>query len=420
MSKREEFIAIINAISTASTSITEEQRKGFLRLAVQQHGLTVDEATDVLNASGLTIGEQVDYFEVLGLSISDIENRSESAIANRVEAAHKELYTASLRAGGRPRPDGRTEDQWRTLLNQARDTLKNPQKRQAYFSTLQDKKHFIGKKMRPPNLDNMVLIPAGEFEMGSNDEEAFGDEYPIHTVFLDAFYIDKYPVTNAEYKIFLDENPQWCPDDIPKKYCDVDYLMHWQGGSYKENEADHPVINVSWYAANAYAQWLGKRLPTEAEWEKAARGGVKGRKYPWGDIADPSKANYDWNIGGTTPVGEYPPNGYDLFDMCGNVWEWCLDAYHKGFAMSSSPRNPISGANTIEWIAHHFLDVESNRVMRGGSWRIPASLIRIANRNAESPSFSLNVIGFRCVSAGPSQEMLPTHPFGLQPNHIDS
>ena len=413
MSKREEFIEIINALRTASSSITDEQRKGFIRLGVQQYDLSADEATEIINSSGLTIGEQVNYIETLGLSITDLENRSELDIVNLIEASHKKLYSASLTAGGRPRSDGRTEEQWRTVLNQARDTLLEPKNRQTYLSTLRYKKGHIHKVENPPNLDNMALITTGEFEMGGNDEEAFGDEHPIHTVFLDAFYIDKYPVTNAQYKLFVDDNPQWSIHNIPDKYCDVDYLRHWQGNTHKNTEADYPVINVSWFAAMAYAQWVGKRLPTEAEWEKAARGGLSGNKFPWGNVADPSKANYDWNMGGTTQVGEYPPNGYDLYDMCGNVWEWCLDAYHKDTAMSSSPQNPISGANSIEWIVHHYLDVESNRVLRGGSWRIPAWLVRIANRNAESPTFCMNVIGFRCVWGNPSYNTSQTQSIGI-------
>ena len=209
MSKREEFIAFINAFKTASPTITNEQRKGFLRMAVQQHGLAVNEATEILDASGLVIGEGESYFEVLSLSISDIKNQSESVIVDRVAAAHKELYTASLRAGGRPRADGRTEEQWRRILNQARDTLTDPQKRLAHLATLQyeDSYSSIQKETTSADIKNMVLIPAGEFEMGSNDEEAFSDEHPRHNVFLDAYYIDKYPVTNAQYKIFIDEKP---------------------------------------------------------------------------------------------------------------------------------------------------------------------------------------------------------------------
>lgn len=420
MSKHEEYIAFINALRTASPTITDEQRKGFVRLGVQEYGLTVDEAMDILSKSGIHIGEQVDYFKVLGLSRSEFENRSETEVIHCIESAHKKLYSESLKAGGRPRTDGKTEEQWRILLNKARDSLKDPKRRLDHLSMIQQETLSIEKKLKSPNLDNMALIPAGEFQMGSNDAEAYGDEHPIHAVFLDAFYIDKHPVTNGKYKKFVDENPQWSKQDIPDKFGDVDYLKHWRGNSFPINQAEHPVINVSWYAAMAYAQWVGKRLPTEAEWEKAARGGVSGNKYPWGEIADPSMANYDWNIGETTAVGQYPPNEFDLYDMCGNVWEWCLDAYHDSFAMGSTPRNPIVGANTIGWIENHFLDVETNRVLRGGSWRIPASFVRIANRNAESPSFSLNVIGFRCVWSVPSGHKAENQSAGIQSNHTDS
>ncbi len=420
MSKREEYITFISALRTASPTITDEQRKGFVRLGVQEYGLTVDEAIDILNSSGIQVGEQVDYFQVLGLSISELENLSEVEIVHRVEAAHRTLYAESLKAGGRPRADGKTEEQWRTLLNQARDSLIDPKRRLGHLSSIQQETVSIEKTLRTPKLDNMALIPAGEFQMGSADDEAYGDEHPIHSVYLDAFYIDKYPVTNSQYKAFVDENPEWNRHNIPHEYSDVDYLKHWKANSFRDSQAEHPVVNVSWYAAMAYAQWIGKRLPTEAEWEKAARGGVSGNKYTWGDDADPSMANYDWNIGETTPVRQYPPNRYDLYDMCGNVWEWCLDAYHDGFAMGSSPRNPIVGANSIEWVENHFLDVETNRVLRGGSWRIPASLVRIANRNAESPSFSLNVIGFRCVWSVLSGHGAERHPAGIQSNTTNS
>ena len=402
MSKREEYIVFVSALRTASPTITDEQRKGFVRLGVQEYGLTVDEAVDILNLSGIQVGEQVDYFQVLGLSISEFEDRSEAEIVNHVETAHNKLYSESLKAGGRPRADGKTEEQWRTLLNQARDSLIDPKRRLGHLSTIQQVTVSIDKTLRTPILDNMALIPAGEFQMGSADDEAYGDEHPIHSVYLDAFYIDKYPVTNSLYKAFVDENPEWSRENIPHEFSDVDYLKHWRANSFLVSQAEHPVVNVSWYAAMAFAKWTGKRLPTEAEWEKAARGGVSGNKYTWGDDTDPSMANYDWNIGETTPVRQYPSNGYDLYDMCGNVWEWCLDAYHDSFAMGSSHRNPIVGASSIEWVEDHFLDVETNRVLRGGSWRIPASLVRIANRNAESPSFSLNVIGFRCVCSVPS------------------
>ena len=137
MSKRDEFIAIVNAFKAASPAITDAQRKGLLRQAKQQYGLSFEDARQILKASGLVVGDVVNYFEVLGLSIDELQNETESVIATRVDAAHKELYSASLRAGGLPRPDGKTQEQWRTLLNQARDTLKEPQKRREHIATLQ-------------------------------------------------------------------------------------------------------------------------------------------------------------------------------------------------------------------------------------------------------------------------------------------
>ena len=132
----------------------------------------------------------------------------------------------------------------------------------------------------------MVLIPAGEFLMGSDDDEADYGEKPVHSVYVDAFYMDKYLVTNARYKVFVDANPQWRKDLIPDAYHNGSYLHFWNSGSYPDGEGNHPVTWVSWYAAMAYAHWAGKRLPTEAEWEKAARGGLVGMKYPWGNTID--------------------------------------------------------------------------------------------------------------------------------------
>ena len=137
MSKRDEFIAIVNTFKAASPAITDEQRKGLLRQARQQYGLSFEEARQILKASGLVVGDVVNYFEVLGLSVDELQNETESAIATRVDIAHKELYSASLRAGGLPRPDGKTQEQWRTVLNQARDILKDPQQRREHLATLQ-------------------------------------------------------------------------------------------------------------------------------------------------------------------------------------------------------------------------------------------------------------------------------------------
>ena len=452
MQERDTFIAFINQLKAVSPTITDEQRKGFLRLAVQQHGLTVDEATEILNGAGLSIGERIDYLAIFGFSIDEIEELDELSIVNHVEVAHKKLYTASLRAGGRPRADGRTEEQWRTVLNQARDTLIDPQKRNAYLETfLSEGDRFeipaddspqentetqstepdtatpaILEEDTPPaqqNVqtaipesiqlivdapDNMTLIPAGEFRMGSNDEEANDDEQPVQNVFLDAFLMDKYPVTNAEFKEFVDENPQWrkpvkwyelgkiAAAYIPNEYHDGYYLHHWHRNNYLEELANHPVVHISWYAAVAYSQWIGKRLPTEAEWEKAARGGLVSKKYPWGDLIDSTMANFGNNSGSTTDVGKYIPNGYDVFDITGNVSEWCLDEYDRECYKLSDKHNPVSGGS-IENIVKDFTISKASRVIRGGSWYSAEHNARVSNRDGLTPWITNRIVGFRCV-----------------------
>ena len=243
---------------------------------------------------------------------------------------------------------------------------------------------------------DMMFIPAGEFEMGSNDKDAEDDEKPRHTVYLDAFHIDRYEVTNAQYKKFVEANPEWQKDRIPKKYHDGDYLKHWNGNNYPKGKNDHPVVYVSWYAAMAYAEWSGKRLPTEAEWEKAARGDRFGREYAWGDSLDPDKANYGENIGDTTPVGTYDMNGYGLYDMTGNVWEWCLDEYDADFYAISPGHNPLVGG-TVDNILSDFTNVKSARVLRSGSWASNAKFVRVSDRTRFTPRITNNARGFRCV-----------------------
>ncbi len=246
----------------------------------------------------------------------------------------------------------------------------------------------------------MVLIPAGEFQMGSTDN---ADEKPVHTVYTDAFYMDKYEVTNAQYKVFIDANPQWRKDRIPTKYHDGDYLKHWNGNNYPSGKGNHPVNYVSWYGAMAYAKWAGKRLPTEAEWEKAARGGLVSKKYPWGNDIDPTKANYDKNVGNTRFVGWYGANDYGLYDMAGNVLEWCLDRYDENFYGTASRQNPIAGGN-IKGITGNFLNSTATRVLRGGSWSVLAQNVRVADRTKGNPTLSYFGLGFRCVRAVPQSD----------------
>ena len=168
------------------------------------------------------------------------------------------------------------------------------------------------------------------------------------------------------------------------------------GYNYPVSEANHPVVHISWYAAMAYAQWVGKRLPTEAEWEKAARGGLSGQKYTCGNSTDNSKANYDRNVGKTTPVGKYPANGYNLYDMAGNVWEWCLDEWDDGFYEFSPTTNPFSGKSIRSMIDNYTYSNELH-VLRGGSWYNTVQNVQVAKRSGAPPTYANSSIGFRCV-----------------------
>lgn len=252
----------------------------------------------------------------------------------------------------------------------------------------------VPKPATPSAPVNMVLIPAGEFQMGSSESD---DEKPVHTVYIDAFYIDKYEVTNAQYRVFLQANPQWQKGRIASKYHDGDYLKHWNDNNYPNGKANHPVTFVSWYAAMAYAKWAGKRLPTEAEWEKAARGRLISKKYPWGNNIDSTRANYNKQVGDTTLVGRYSPNDYGLYDMAGNVLEWCLDTYNTDFYVSSSRKNPISGGSVLRKTVNFSKISTEPRVLRGGSWSTLSQSLRVADRTKGLPTLSYFGAGFRCV-----------------------
>ncbi len=283
----------------------------------------------------------------------------------------------------------------------------------------------------------MILIPAGEFKMGTDASEIpqliqwakqwfsnakadwFEDETPRHTVYLDALYIDKYEVTNAQYAKFLNaygKNVDAVGHEllmINSGYC----LIKKVRNTYKPNAGyeDHPVIEVTWYGAATYAQFYGKRLPTEAEWEKAARGGLAGKRYPWGDSKpDGSNVNFadkNTNFHGsditindgyerTAPVGSYQPNGYGLYDMAGNVYEWCADEVDKNYYSKSPKNNPKGPGVPIMFKNDDFtnLDKSSLCVLRGGSWRFNPYNLRCADRDYLVPTRTFNYVGFRCSS----------------------
>jgi formylglycine-generating enzyme required for sulfatase activity len=229
----------------------------------------------------------------------------------------------------------------------------------------------------------MVLVPAGEFIMGSDVSRE--DEKPAHKVYLDNYYIDIYKVTNAAYKLCVDEKA--CKPPIflnsylrPVYYGDTRYDYY-------------PVMAVDWYMAKTYCEWRGARLPTEAEWEKAARG-TDGRSYPWGEDIDQTRANYNNNddpkfVGDTSKVGSYP-NGaspYGVYDMAGNIWDWTADLYNEKYYASlpkviANPLGPATG---------------NYRVIRGGSWSSGASSLRSSRRSWNDPTNANIYIGFRCA-----------------------
>ena len=209
--------------------------------------------------------------------------------------------------------------------------------------------------------ENMVLIPA------ENE--------------IKEFYIDKYEITNAEYKDFIDANPLWQKENALKSIVGDTYLWGWNGNMYPKGRANHPVVNISWFAAKAYAEWVGKDLPTQEQWELAARATAKNKKYAWGDTDPKNKANYDrytpkvsFRKPPTKVVGSYLPNEYGIYDMTGNIAEWCLDR----------------------------LDVDDihgrYHILRGGSWFHTAEELELSRISQHPSNDGMASVGFRCVS----------------------
>jgi len=301
--------------------------------------------------------------------------------------------------------------------------------------------------------DDMAYIPGGTFQMGDSLNEGDSDGRPVHTVTLDPFYMNKYEVTNQQYCDYLNSAKSQGSITVTSgvvykagsgtsyPYCDTStssssgqiaytggvFSVRSKGGRSMVND---PMVDVSWYGAAAYCNWRsqqggkeqcynlatwncdfskhGYRLPTEAEWERAARGGLAAKRFPWGDTISHSQANYgsdrdphypydvsptegyhpDWDdvYPYTSPGGSFAANNYDLYDMAGNVEEWCNDWYSSTYYSSSPTNNPSGPAGPL-----------SSRVLRGGSWIYNAHACRVAYRHYGTPGYRDNNSGFRCV-----------------------
>lgn len=254
---------------------------------------------------------------------------------------------------------------------------------------------FLSGCQRAP--EGMVLVPAGEFLMGSDEEDTegtgleygivkpwFEDEHPQRRMTLPAYYIDQFEVTNEQYAAYAAQTNR------PPS--------HWPNGRHPEGQQRYPINRVTWEEANAYCAWLGKALPTEAQWEKAARG-ADGRTYPWGNEFDQDKANVGGRQGGTRPVGSYEAgkSPYGLYDMTGNLWEWTADWYelypghqsdHEFFEKKLGRTYKVIRGLSWSPIGHYA--VEDMLVIMGHYARVPYRLFYY-------PNDSLDDLGFRCV-----------------------
>jgi formylglycine-generating enzyme required for sulfatase activity len=313
---------------------------------------------------------------------------------------------------------------------------------------------------QPPKsaVDGMVLIPSGVYDMGGDNEQASRNEYPKHQVIIESFLMDESEVTNEEFSSFVketgyitiaeqpinwDELKEQLAPGTPKPpdsvlmpgalvftapdrvngYTDVSQWWQWQIGANWRHPTgpnsdishimNHPVVQIAWKDAKAYADWAGKRLPTESEWEWAARGGLINMIYPWGNESVNSgqaKANYFQGLfpvsntaldgyTGTAPVRSYEPNGYGLYDMAGNVWEWCADWYDVGFYAT---KKNAHGNLMPQRAFNPELPYEDEKVIRGGSFLCNddyCSGYRNARRMGSATDTGLNHTGFRCVKS---------------------
>ncbi|GAB4348178.1 MAG: formylglycine-generating enzyme family protein [Candidatus Abyssubacteria bacterium] len=269
------------------------------------------------------------------------------------------------------------------------------------FSAVSCQSSGVERHARAPLDEKMVYIPQGTFLMGSPDGKGEDNERPQHTVSVSGFWIDACEVTNRKFQEFIDatgyvtdaekRGKGWIWDQQWKEMPGADWRHPKGPASSIETLMDHPVVQVSWNDALAYCDWAGKRLPTEAEWEYACRCGTK-TAYSTGDAITHDAANYFGAGGldrweGTSPVASFPANPWGIYDMHGNVWEWCQDYYDETFYSGSPEENPINDASA------------PYRVMRGGAWDYCPLGMRCAHRGADLPFSASDARGFRCVKS---------------------
>jgi sulfatase modifying factor 1 len=281
--------------------------------------------------------------------------------------------------------------------------------------------------------EGMIKLDGGRFLMGTENKEGFpaDGEGPIREVILDPFYMDTYPVTNRQFTEFVAatgyqteaERFDWsfvfqghiAPEDYSRLVEDTVRAVSWwckvRGAWWRHPEGpdtnidlrpEHPVTHVSWNDAFEYSRWAGKRLPTEAEWEYAARGGLEQKIYPWGDELTPGGRHLcnvwqgefpnvdtaDDGYSAPAPVNSFPPNGYGFYTITGNAWEWCADWFHPTYHVTATRKNPVGPAEG------------GAKVMKGGSYLCHKSYCnryRVAARTSNTPDSSTTNISFRCV-----------------------
>ena len=369
------------------------------------------------------------------------------------------FLTLSIGVNGQIKPSSQKTDTKKVTTAKSCCTTTTPDrfglKTSSKFNVVKD-----GKMPSAKNPEGMVWIPGGTFSMGGDNNQARQDEFPKHNVKLDGFFMDVTEVTNAQFAKFVaatgyittaEKDINWedlkkqLPSDTSKPEDEIlkaaslvfvptesevslqDYSQWWSwshGANWKHpkgiesdivGKENLPVVHISWDDANAYCQWAGKRLPTEAEWEFAARGGLEKNTYVWGNdsVVDEKKQCNYWQgifpykndvtdgFFGSAPVKSFSPNGYGLYDMAGNVWEWCADNYNYNYydefekvQITNNPKGPLKSYDPDEPLV-------AKKVMRGGSFLCNESYCsgyRVSARMKSSPDSSMEHLGFRCVA----------------------